>query len=138
MTIEEEKFITHLALYGSNIKTWPKAARILGQRLQHQPDCFHVLEKEKHFESILRECKQRVPSHDLVDRIVAKARESQKSLLLKKTSRRHQELLTAFNPAALAVTLLLGIALGFGSFATLPQQLEHISPSYFDEESAIP
>ncbi len=124
-----------LAYHGSDVSRWPGDAAALGKKALERPELAAIVEQEKRFEQLL--LARRVPAapHDLSRRIIAAALARP---LAQASASWFRELLAEVRPAALAATLVLGFAIGFGIVTASSQpHTSSLAQSAVDDEGAI-
>jgi len=134
MTIDTNTFREYLTLYGTQLESWPQAARVQAKTVQHQPAFLALIEEEKRFERILRLRHMETAPTNLAQRIITMS--LAKGCPLPQWS--FTDILTSLKPAALAAMLILGFAIGFGAL-TIPEAHNQttFSQSMTDDEGSV-
>jgi len=104
----------YLALYGSELRTWPDAARHFWAGARRHPECAALMEAERRFERLLADRQLQLPEGGLAERIILAAQPRPPEASWATAQQR---------PAAIAACLALGFLLGFGVLSSTPSPL---------------
>ncbi len=131
MKIDKNKIREYIACYGSDIEEWPKDLQVFGIAALHDANLRDIFQEEIRFENMLLKCEVESMPLTLADRIIASARARvQYSDNIWQLS----GFLKQVRMSAIAAMLLLGFAIGFGTFAHIPESSEASIQSFPDDE----
>src|ERR1700744_5461357 len=135
--MNDMKLREYLALYGSDVESWPKEYRAMGKwAKRHHPGFASLIEGEKCFERLLLDRGFLSPHSGLAERIIAasSAIPHRRNTL----PARMRDALDNLRPASFAAMLALGFAIGFGTFITAQPDRNYVQEAYADDEGTFP